>query len=175
MSLKYQTRRLDDSYLGEPSLPKCCFYYNDEYFTKVYELPEGGPELDAFVADLFNGGPELCSPGVYASPQLIPTIIQAFKARSARIDFRPLRLASAVWTDAAERSVRPCPYCVAVLKQSNAIIKVPHVTDRYHVQNAHTDQQMTIEFSYRCRPYDEPEHLQFNDELPLVSNSPYWA
>ncbi|KAH7722813.1 hypothetical protein AAVH_09628 [Aphelenchoides avenae] len=194
MSLKYQTRRLEDPhYKGkvvDPSLPKCCFYYSHDSVTKVYALPQGGPELDAFVADLFKGGEKLCF-DVSAPAKLIPTIIQAFKVRSARVNFRPLRFSSGEWTAAAKRSVRPCPFCVAVLEQSNDIIPVPHVTDRYHFQNAHTGQQMTIEFSYRYHHpknvYEEPEEywartstvvsvrIRVDDELrcrPVLPNPP---
>ncbi|KAH7695543.1 hypothetical protein AAVH_37398, partial [Aphelenchoides avenae] len=149
-----------------------CFYYSNRHVTKVYALPEGGAELDAFVADLFKGGEELCFPHTSAPSKLFPTIIQAFKVRSARVNFRPLRLSSAVWPDAAERSVRSCPFCVAVLEQSNAIIKVPHATDRYHFQNARTGQQMTVEFSYRCHQaknvYGEPEKYWVRTRLASV-------
>ncbi|KAH7680038.1 hypothetical protein AAVH_41591, partial [Aphelenchoides avenae] len=154
-----------------------CFYYSNRHVTKVYALPEGGAELDAFVADLFKGGTELNFFDASAPSKLFPTIIQAFKVRSAYVNFRPLRLYSAVWPDAAERSIRPCPFCVVYLEQSNDIIKASHATDRYHFNNAHTGQQMTVEFSYMCHPYDEPEEYrnEFSDEHPWVPNSPYWA
>ncbi|KAH7709363.1 hypothetical protein AAVH_23335 [Aphelenchoides avenae] len=154
MSLKYRMSRLEDPRFAgtvvDPFLPKCCFYYSNDRVTKVYALPEDGAELDAFVADLFEGGSELCFPHTSAPSKLFPTIIQAFKVRSARVNLRPLRLSSGGWPAAANRSIRPCHFCVAVLEQSNDSIPVPHVTDRYHVQNTHTGQHMTIEFSYGC-------------------------
>ncbi|KAH7715672.1 hypothetical protein AAVH_16915 [Aphelenchoides avenae] len=179
MSLKYKTNQLDDLFLTgrvvKSSLPKCCYYYTNHSskgLMKVFAPPQGGAELDAFVADLFKGGTELNFPYASAPAKLFPTIIQAFKMHSARVNFRPLRLSSAVWPDAAQRSVRPCPFCVAVLEQSTYSIPVPHVTDRYHFHNAQTGQQMTVEFSYRCHHpknvYGEPEEYWVRKKIASV-------
>ncbi|KAH7702681.1 hypothetical protein AAVH_30159, partial [Aphelenchoides avenae] len=176
MSLKYQIKLLEGPrFTGnvfDPSLPKCCFRYVALRVAKLFVPPEGGAELDAFVADLFKGGEELCFPDMSAPPKLFPTIIQAFKVRSAPVNFRPLRFSSGVWPAVAERSIRPCPFCVAVIEQSNDSIDVPHVTDRYHVHNALTGQQLTIEFSYGChRPddvYGDPEEYWAREEIVCV-------
>ncbi|KAH7719604.1 hypothetical protein AAVH_12959 [Aphelenchoides avenae] len=136
---------------------------------EAYRLALDNAELDKFVVGLLKGGEELYIPGVVPSSELIPTIIQAFKHYSPALgDLRPLNIRFPharlslyeIWPDAAERCIRPCPFCVPNVEHNIASFPVPHITDRYHIRNSDSGQQLTIELSQCChRPddaYGEP-------------------
>lgn len=61
-----------------------------------------------------------------------------------------------LWPDAAERLIRPCPFCATLFEQNNTDgLRCAHITGRYHIRNADSGQQMTVEISrsYRLQNY----------------------